>query len=101
MGRADQTTKVRGLFVHPSQVAEILRRHREAGRGRLTVDRERTNDVMTLAVEVAAASRSDALAAEIAESIAAITKMRGVVTFADPGTLPNDGKVIEDVRKYD
>jgi phenylacetate-CoA ligase len=101
MGRADQITKVRGMFVHPSQVAEVLRRHKAARRGRLTVDRDATNDVMTLAVEVAPADRSDALAAAIAETVTALTKLRGAVAFADPGSLPNDGKVIADVRKYD
>ncbi len=101
MGRADQTTKVRGMFVHPSQVAEVLKRHASVGRGRLTVDRDAANDSMTLAVEIAVAARSDALAAAIAESIQAVTKLRGTVAFADKGSLPNDGKVIADVRKYD
>jgi phenylacetate-CoA ligase len=101
MGRADQTTKVRGMFVHPGQVADIARRHRSVKRARLSVDRDQANDTMTLAVEVAAGERSSALETAIAESIQAVTKLRGRIVFADPGALPNDGKIIEDLRKYD
>lgn len=97
MGRADQTTKVRGMFVHPGQVAEIMRRH-AITRARLVVGRDGANDVMTLKVE---GRPDDALAAKIAESIQAVTKMRGEVEFLAPGALPNDGKVIEDIRKID
>ena len=100
MGRADQTTKVKGMFVHPGHVAEIARRHAGIGRARLVIEGEMANDRMTLAAEVA-----DAGAAGLAEAIAAtlrdVTKLRGEVRLVAPGTLPNDGLVIEDARKYD
>ncbi|NRF66561.1 AMP-binding protein [Aquincola sp. S2] len=98
LGRADQTAKVRGMFVHPSQVAEIVRRHPEVVRARLVVSGEMANDRMTLRAEVANAP--DGLAAAIATSIRDITKLRGEVEFSPPGALPNDGKVIEDARSY-
>jgi phenylacetate-CoA ligase len=98
MGRADQTTKVRGMFVHPHQIAEILKRHPAVRKGRLVVDRDHDNDTMTLRCEVAGEQRG--LDAAIAESIQAVTKMRGAVEFVAQGSLPNDGKVIDDVRKY-
>jgi phenylacetate-CoA ligase len=99
MGRADQTTKVKGMFVHPSQVATIVSRHPEIVKARLVVDNPEGNDRMTLHVEVPAdASRqSDALAASIRD----ITKLRGDVAFRAPGELPNDGKVIDDKRQLD
>lgn len=98
MGRADQTAKIKGMFVHPSQVAEVLRRHPEISRARLVVDNETGQDRMTLRCEGVA---SDALARALAESIRDVTKLRGEVAFAGPGELPNDGKVIDDARKYD
>jgi phenylacetate-CoA ligase len=98
MGRADQTTKVRGMFVHPHQVAEIIKRHPAVLKGRLVVDRDHDNDTMILRCEVAGDPRG--LDAAIGESIQAVTKMRGTVEFVAPGSLPNDGKVIDDVRKY-
>jgi phenylacetate-CoA ligase len=98
MGRADQTTKVRGMFVHPHQVAEILRRHPAVLKGRLVVDRDHDNDTMVLRCEVAGPAAG--LDTAIGESIQAVTKMRGSVEFVAPGSLPNDGKVIDDVRKY-
>ncbi len=98
MGRADQTAKIKGMFVHPSQVAEVLRRHSEVSKVRLVVDNETGQDRMTLRCEAAA---SDALAKALADSIRDITKLRGEVAFAGPGELPNDGKVIDDARKYD
>jgi phenylacetate-CoA ligase len=96
MGRADQTTKVKGMFVHPSQIAEIGRRHRELGRLRLTVAREGEQDAMTLKAECAAppAGFGEAVAA----TLQAVTKLRGAVEFVPPGSLPNDGKVIADER---
>ncbi len=99
MGRADQTTKVKGMFVHPSQVNEVAKRHPEILKARLSVahDKEK-NDAMTLRCEVR--DRSDALAGAIAGSLRDVCKLRGEVEFADPGSLPNDGKVIEDLRKY-
>jgi phenylacetate-CoA ligase len=99
LGRADQTAKVRGMFVHPSQVADIARRHAEVEKARLVVSGEMASDCMTLKVEVA--SRPDGLAERIAGTIRDVTKLRGDVELCAPGTLPNDGKVIEDVRKYD
>jgi phenylacetate-CoA ligase len=95
MGRADQTTKVKGMFVHPAQVAEVLRRHGLA-RGRLVVDRDPGGaDVMVLRAE------GSGDAATIAETLQSVTKLRGKVELVAPGSLPNDGKVIEDVRKVD
>jgi phenylacetate-CoA ligase len=98
MGRADQATKVKGMFVHPHQVAEILKRHPAVRKGRLVVGREHDNDTMTLRCEVE--GQQAGLDAAIAESIQAVTKMRGVVEFVAPGSLPNDGKVIDDVRTH-
>jgi len=99
MGRADQTTKVKGMFVHPSQVAAIVSRHPEAGKARLVVDNADGGDRMTLHIEVAAnrSSNADAIVASIRD----VTKLRGEVVFHELGELPNDGKVIEDTRKYD
>ncbi|MBL0090050.1 MAG: AMP-binding protein [Ideonella sp.] len=99
MGRADQTTKVRGMFVHASQVAEVLRRHPEVSRGRLVIEGEMANDRMTLRAEVAQTPAG--LAAALANSIRDVTKLRAEVVLVAPGTLANDGKVIEDARKYD
>ena len=96
MGRADQATKVKGMFVHPSQVAEVLKRHPEIGKGRLVVDQEDGRDVMTLHCEVDGGD--DALAAAIAATVQAVCKLKGRVTLAAPGSLANDGKVIEDAR---
>ena len=99
MGRADQTTKIRGMFVHPGQVADIIRRFPEVTRARLVVTGEMANDAMTLKVETAC-SGPDALAARIGEAIRDVTKLRGQVELVLPGSLPNDGKVIEDARSY-
>ncbi len=100
MGRADQTTKVKGMFVHPSQIGEVAKRHAEIVRARLSVAHdEQQNDRMTLACEVR--SGSDALAEQIAQTLRDVTKLRGDVKLLDPGSLPNDGKVIEDLRRYD
>jgi phenylacetate-CoA ligase len=99
LGRADQSTKVRGMFVTPSQVNEVLRRHAEIGRARLVVEGEGGNDRMTLKCE--ARNRPAGLAEAIVASIRDVTKLRGEVELLEPGTtLPNDGKVIEDLRKY-
>jgi len=99
MGRADQTTKIRGMFVHPGQVADIVKRFPEVARARLVVTGEMANDAMTLKVETACGG-PDALAAKIGEAIRDVTKLRGVVEFLLPGSLPNDGKVIDDIRSY-
>jgi phenylacetate-CoA ligase len=100
MGRADQTTKVRGMFVHPSQVAAVLARHPELGRGRLVVDRADDRDSMTLRAEIDGAA-ADGLAEKVAESLRDVCKLRGEVELVASGSLPNDGKVIDDVRTYE
>lgn len=98
LGRADQTTKIKGMFVHPSQVAAVLKRHPEVARARLVVDNAAGQDRMVLNCECAADA---ALGEAIVASLREITKLRGEVAFQAPGSLPNDGKVIEDVRKYE
>ena len=98
LGRADQTAKVRGMFVHPSQVAEILRRHPEVTRARLVVEGAMANDRLTLRAE--SKSAPEGLAQALAQTIRDITKLRSEVVLCHPGTLPNDGKVIEDARNY-
>lgn len=99
LGRADQTTKVRGMFVQPGQIAEILRRHPEVSRARLVVTGAMANDAMTLRCESAGAPAG--LAEKIAQTLRDVTKLRGEVELVAPGILANDGKVIEDARKYD
>jgi len=96
MGRADQVTKVKGMFVHPSQVAEIGKRHPELGRVRLSVAREAEQDVMTLSAETSAAGQ--ALEAAVAATLQAVTKLKGRVRLVRPGSLPDDGKLIVDER---
>jgi phenylacetate-CoA ligase len=98
MGRADQTTKVRGMFVHPGQIAEVVRRFPEIGKARLVVSGEMANDQMALQIETA--SPSEALQLKVAEAVRDVTKLRGQVQCVAPGSLPNDGKVIEDARSY-
>jgi phenylacetate-CoA ligase len=98
MGRADQTTKIRGMFVHAAQVADIARRFPEILRARLVVSGEMANDSMTLKVEAEGAP--EGLPARIGEAIREVTKLRGDVELVRPGSLPNDGKVIEDARSY-
>jgi phenylacetate-CoA ligase len=96
LGRADQATKVRGLFVHPVQIGDILRRHTGIRRARLVIDRGASGgDEMTLLVETGDAAEDTAA---IAETVQAITKLRAIVTRVDPGSLPDDAKVIEDRR---
>jgi phenylacetate-CoA ligase len=96
LGRADQTAKVRGMFVHPGQVAEIARRHTEVRKARLVVSGAMADDRMTLRAEVDGAS--DGLASRLAQTIRDVTKLRGEVELCAPGSLPDDGKVIEDTR---
>jgi phenylacetate-CoA ligase len=96
MGRADQTTKVKGMFVHPSAIAEVGKRHPQLGRLRLTVTRAGEQDVMTLLAE--SAGPAEGLADALAATLQSITKLRGDVRLVAPGTLPNDGKVIADER---
>ena len=98
MGRADQTTKIRGMFVHPGQVAEIVKRFPEVLKARLVVTGEMANDAMTLKVEVS--TSPDGLTARIGEAIRDVTKLRGDVDMLSPGSLPNDGLVIQDARSY-
>ena len=97
MGRADQTAKVKGMFVHPKQVAEIAARHPELKRLRLVIDRAAEQDTMTLQAECA--SLDAKLEMAIAETLQSITKLKGTVKLVAPGTLPNDGKLIADERK--
>ncbi|MFW5655907.1 MAG: phenylacetate--CoA ligase family protein [Roseicyclus sp.] len=96
MGRADQTTKIKGMFVRPEQVAEFVARHDEVARARVIATREGEMDVMIVQVE---AEGGDAGA--YAESVAAVLKLKGRVEIVTPGTLPNDGKVIDDQRQYE
>ncbi len=98
MGRADQTTKVRGIFVHPEQVAQVSVRHGLA-RTRLVVENDGGNDLLTLRVERDGAPDPGFLQA-VEATLREVTKLRGDVRFVAPGSLPNDGKVIEDARKY-
>jgi len=100
LGRADQTTKVKGMFVHPSQVAAIVRRHPGIARARLVIDNPGGNDRMTLNVELVGAGAAPAADAIVA-TIRDVTKLRGEVAFRAPGELANDGKVIDDVRSHD
>src|SRR5271165_689061 len=96
MGRADQSAKVKGLFVHPGQIVEIGKRHRELGALRLAVRREGEQDAITLFAETA--DRSETLSNAVATTLQALTKLRGEVALVAPGSLPNDGKIIADER---
>ncbi|MBN9372902.1 AMP-binding protein [Hydrogenophaga sp. YM1] len=101
MGRADQTTKVRGMFVHPSQVADIARRFPQIRKARLVVSGEMASDQLCLRVEAEPGGQAaEALRESIAAAVRDITKLRGEVELVAPGSLPNDGKVIEDARSY-
>jgi phenylacetate-CoA ligase len=99
LGRADQSTKVKGMFVHPAQVAKVAQRHGEIGRARLVVERLGSRDQMTLLCE--SDQGGDGLAAAIEDSLRSITGLRGSVTLVAPGALANDGKVIDDRRPVD
>ena len=99
MGRADQSTKVKGLFVHPSHIAELSRKHPELGRLRLVVAREGDQDVMELRAEHAGPP-DPGLGERVAASLAEVTRLKGRVVVVAPGTLPNDGRVIADERNY-
>jgi phenylacetate-CoA ligase len=96
LGRADQSTKVRGMFVHPEQVADVLRRHKSISRARLVVERPGSLDEMALLVEIGVPADDPGL---IAETLQAVTKLRGVVRPVPEGSLPVDGKLIEDRRQ--
>jgi len=99
MGRADQTAKIKGMFVRPEQVAQVVARHPQVSRARLTVTRDGAQDAFEIAFETT--DCADALVAGLRESVAAVLKLGGAVRLAAPGSLPNDGKVIDDQRKYD
>jgi phenylacetate-coenzyme A ligase PaaK-like adenylate-forming protein len=99
LGRADQTTKVKGMFVHPQQIARVVKRHPEIGRARLVVSRSGDQDVMSLRCETAAAAGSDLIDA-VAQSLLAECKLHGRVELCAPDSLPNDGKIIDDTRTY-
>lgn len=99
MGRADQTTKIRGMFVHPAQVAEIVKRFPEVRKARLVVTGEMANDQMALHVEIEG-PMCEGLKTRLSEAVRDVTKLRGEVHGASPGSLANDGKVIEDARSY-
>lgn len=100
MGRADQTTKVRGMFVRPGQIAEVMKRHPEILKARLVVDSREHQDVATLRCE-AQGTPPEALGRAVAATFHSVCKVRAEVAFTAPGGLPNDGKVIDDVRKYE
>ncbi|MFQ6022451.1 MAG: phenylacetate--CoA ligase family protein [Acidiferrobacterales bacterium] len=100
LGRADQTTKVRGMFVTPSQVAQVVKRHAEIKKGRLVVDRDGANDIMILHCEVEDGGNED-LARAVADTIREVCRLRGEVNFVAPDSLARDGKVIDDIRKYE
>lgn len=101
MGRADQTAKVKGMFVKPSQMAEVAARHPEIRKYRLVIDHDdKKTDRMTFNCEIDRAG-ADALVVRIAATIREVCNLRGEVAVRPPGSLPNDGKVIEDLRKYD
>ncbi len=102
LGRADQTTKVRGMFVHPGQVAAVARRFPDVVRARLVVSGEMASDRMELQVEVSAtpATGEAELVRGLEQALRDLTKLRGDIRLCAPGSLPNDGKVIEDARNY-
>ena len=96
MGRADQTTKVKGMFVHPAQIAELVRRHPEVKRARAIVSKVNDEDILTVRCE--ADIDDDGFSKALAESILNVCKLRGVAEVHPVGSLPNDGKVIDDIR---
>ena len=96
MGRADQTTKIKGMFVRPEQVAALVARHDEISRARVIASREGERDVMTVQIE-ADGGEPDTYAGSVVEAL----KLKGKIEIVDRGSLPNDGKVIEDQRSYD
>ena len=100
LGRADQLTKVKGMFVHPSQVQKVIESHPEILKGRLLVERPKDQDIMTLEVELKSAA-GGGLIPSIEQSLKEVIKLKGSVRILQPGTLPAEFKTIEDVRKWD
>jgi phenylacetate-CoA ligase len=96
MGRADQTTKIKGMFIRPEQVAEFVGRHDEITKARVVATRDGDSDVMTVQIEAQSGDPS-----KFESSIQAVMKIRGVIEIVTQGSLPNDGKVIDDQRSYD
>ncbi len=96
MGRADQTTKIKGMFVRPEQVADLVARHAEVGRARVIAEREGEMDVMRVQLETSASDVTD-----FEQSVLDTLKLRGRIELVPAGSLPNDGKVIEDCRSYE
>ncbi|MGH1370122.1 MAG: phenylacetate--CoA ligase family protein [Maritimibacter sp.] len=96
MGRADQTTKIKGMFVRPEQVADFVAKHPEITKARIIASRSGEADVMTVQVEATGGDPA-AFAASVVDTL----KLRGTIEVVAPGTLPNDGKVIDDTRSYD
>ena len=101
MGRADQTTKVRGMFVHPKQVAQVASRFSQVQRARLVISGAVGHDQMSLWVEVAPGAVTEDLKKSLVDTVRDVTKLRAEIVFEQPGQLPNDGKVIDDVRSYE
>jgi len=99
MGRADQTAKVRGMFIHPEQIDKLVKRHPEVIRARLIIEWIDESDAIKLQCETTSADES--LQTALIDSIRQICKLRGEVELLEPGSLPNDGKVIDDIRVYD
>jgi phenylacetate-CoA ligase len=98
LGRADQTTKVRGMFVHPGQVDQIVKRFAQIGKARLVISGEMAQDQMHLHIETL--QHTAELIASVEQAVRDITKLRADIVTVQPGSLPNDGKVIEDARSY-
>ena len=96
MGRADQTTKIKGMFVRPEQVAQLVDRHAEIVKARVIASREGEMDVMRVEIE---ATGGDEIT--YARSVMDVLKLKGAVSVVAPGSLPKDGLVIEDQRSYD
>ena len=99
MGRADQTAKIKGMFVHPEQLDRVVKAHPEIARARIVVTREGESDAMTVLCETE--TQDEALAAAIGASVQSFCKLRGKVVLQAPGELPNDGKVIDDQRDFE
>jgi phenylacetate-CoA ligase len=100
LGRADQLTKVKGMFVHPSQVQKVIDNHPEIAKARLLVERPKDQDIMTLEMELKGSAQEGLLDA-VERTLRDVAKLKGAVKIVQPGTLPEDMKLIEDVRKWD